>query len=227
VRLFGAPVPQQKGWTPDGIYLDNRRRLMTSTADGCGGVSGHFRLGQDGRFRPILEEPFYPYGCDMRPHPEIPNEDVLQTAYRVQVVAGVLTFYDPQDTQIATYSRYWETVDPAALLGRWRPVRLFGERVSVEGTRFRRIPLVTLRDDSYTAEDGINETQGHYAVGSSGKFRSWDEFTTLLPCGPTVEDCGIGNPWLLMQAARLQLRGNVLTFYDADSTEIGRYHRVR
>jgi len=37
----------------------------------------------------------------------------------------------------------------------------------------------------------------------------------------------VQNPDVLNVAARLQLRDNLLTFYDADGTEIGRYHRVR
>jgi hypothetical protein len=226
VSLLGEPVPQQKDWTPDGIYFDNRHRLATTTPDGCGGISGIFRLWQDGRFCPILEEPFYGYGCGRHAHPEVLNEDVLTTAYRVQVVAGVLTFYDANDTRIATYHRHWKPVDTAALIGSWKPTRLFGQRPSIQGMSIRSMPVVIFRADSYTAEDGINLTHGRYAVGRSGGFRSWDESHTLVACGPTMADCGVGNPGVLIGAARLQLRRNLLTFHDADGTEIGRYQRV-
>lgn len=122
---------------------------------------------------------------------------VLRRAARLQIVDGLLTVFDEEWTELGVYERHWVDVQ--------------------------------------SADDGTNETSGAFRVGGSGQFDLvGDQVSTLVGCvhadpngAPTGQCEKVRNPEVLDVARRVQLLDGLLTFYNAEGTAIGVYHRFR
>ena len=87
-----------------------------------------------------------------------------------------------------------------------------------------RMPLLRFEADTVIADDGMNDTSGHFALATGGVWSTADLGTTLVGC---LGDCPkVRNPDVIQSAVRVQLIDGLLAFYDADGHVIGLYLRV-
>lgn len=74
----------------------------------------------------------------------------------------------------------------SVLLGKWRPVELYGRPVSTRKDRNGRplgLDFLQLTGRwSWSANDGCNTTSGHFSVSEKGAFHASDRGTTLVAC---------------------------------------------
>ena len=218
-----------------GIVQFTRAEVVTQ--HGCAIFTSRFRLGISGAVAlgRLDERPMKcPPGFSERNL--VPDSTpVLRDATRLQIVDGLLTLFDADWTELGVYERHWVDVQPGELVGRWAPIELFGEPPSFEGTLARTMPLVRFWEDHYSADDGTNDTTGALRVGESGQFDLVGrQAMTLVGCfhtdpkGTPIGQCRkVRNPEVLDNATRVQLLDGLLTFFNAEGTAIGVYHRVR
>jgi hypothetical protein len=232
VTVLGVAAPDRST-----VGILQFRRSEVVTEHGCAIFTGRFRLGNSGSVSlGRLDE--RPMRCPPGFFEEslVPDSTaVLRSATRLQVVDGLLTIFDEDWTELGVYERHWGDVQPGELVGRWAPVELFGHPPSLEGILSPTMPGVRFWEDHYTADDGINETSGAFRVRESGEFDLvGHQFSTLVGCVPSDDEgmaagqCKkVRNPEVLDVATRVQLLDGLLTFYSAEGTGIGVYHRVR
>lgn len=93
---FADPIPPTP--RPATVRFDADGRWVGS--DGCNGLGGSYRVDPSGAFSGRLEGMHTQIGCN-----NVPNEDVLPRATRVEVGDATLTFRSVDDRELARYVR--------------------------------------------------------------------------------------------------------------------------
>ncbi len=191
-EVLGEVIDSGNAYVPGVLFHGPR---LTFSTDGCELAMGPFSAGPQGEFSVGELNYTTPY-CVDEPGTfvQVPNNQVVLQAARLQVVDGVLRFYDKDWELLGIYDRAWSAVESEDLRGTWRLVSRSDRSLSLDELgqsldreELRSRALVRLFEDRYEAGDGINTTFGRYEVGDRGEFRDWDQSTTLVGCLTVIE----------------------------------------
>ena len=177
---------------------------------GCNNFTGRYAIGKDGRatFSPFtLQNHSCPAGTS-------PTWQPPAGVARVGVSNGRLTMYDATFQVLAAFDLV-ASAPPADLLGSWRVV---GDATQQLGGL---VEVRFLSNGSYSGGDGCDSLFGHYAVDSDGRM-------TITGAGMTAKYC-VNRPLnrgRITDLHRISVRGDVLTAYGADGTQLATFNRI-
>ncbi len=177
---------------------------------GCNNFIARYSIGVDGRatFSPFT---LHNHSCPAGTSPTWqPPADLA----RVGVSNGRLTMYDAGFQVLAAFDRV-ATAAPADLLGSWQVVGDASQQLG------GLVEVQFLSNGSYSGTDGCDSLFGHYAVDSDGRM-------TITGAGMTAKYC-VNHPLnrgRITDLHRISVRGDVLTAYGADGTQLATFNRV-